>query len=81
MCWWFYADGNCADTLKGSFYANPIVDQPTVSDAVRQAYPEYYGQNICAFVGLLYRSSANDGWQGPIRAWRKFRALKMLSRI
>ncbi|KDQ54855.1 hypothetical protein JAAARDRAFT_37966 [Jaapia argillacea MUCL 33604] len=34
------------DTLKGSYYANPVVDVPTVSQASRDAYPEYYGQNI-----------------------------------
>ncbi|TFY71132.1 hypothetical protein EVG20_g1865 [Dentipellis fragilis] len=34
------------DTLKGSYYANPVVDQPSVSVALRDAYPEYYGNNI-----------------------------------
>lgn len=34
------------DTLKGSYYANPVVDTPDVSAAQRQAYPEYYGTNI-----------------------------------
>ncbi|EIN13396.1 Clavaminate synthase-like protein [Punctularia strigosozonata HHB-11173 SS5] len=34
------------DTLKGSYYANPIVDKPTVSQALKEAYPEYYGENI-----------------------------------
>lgn len=36
-----------ADTLKGSYYANPIVDTPEVTAEQRQAYPEYYGSNIC----------------------------------
>lgn len=35
------------DTLKGSYYANPIVDRPRVSPLERDAYPEYYGDNIC----------------------------------
>lgn len=35
------------DILKGSFYANPIVDSPTVPEEEKFAYPEYYGQNIC----------------------------------
>jgi hypothetical protein len=35
------------DTLKGSYYANPVVDKPTVSQALKDAYPEYYGANIC----------------------------------
>lgn len=34
------------DTLKGSFYANPIVDQPIVSDALKRKFPYYYGHNI-----------------------------------
>ncbi|KZT22138.1 Clavaminate synthase-like protein [Neolentinus lepideus HHB14362 ss-1] len=34
------------DTLKGSYYANPVVDNPTVSSVLRKAYPEYYGNNI-----------------------------------
>ena len=36
-----------ADTMKGSYYANPVLDVPNVSVELRQAYPEYYGQNIC----------------------------------
>jgi hypothetical protein len=35
------------DTLKGSFYANPVVDTPSVSEELRNAHPEYYGTNIC----------------------------------
>ena len=35
------------DTLKGSYYANPIVDKPSVSRSEQEKYPEYYGQNIC----------------------------------
>ncbi|KAF5375117.1 hypothetical protein D9758_000027 [Tetrapyrgos nigripes] len=34
------------DVLKGSYYANPVVDVPSVSDAYRKAYPEYYGKNL-----------------------------------
>ncbi|KAH9911426.1 Clavaminate synthase-like protein [Epithele typhae] len=34
------------DILKGSYYANPVLDEPAVSDALRKAYPEYYGKNI-----------------------------------
>ncbi|KAM5532185.1 hypothetical protein V8D89_014141 [Ganoderma adspersum] len=34
------------DTMKGSYYANPVLDVPDVSAELRQAYPEYYGQNI-----------------------------------
>ena len=35
------------DTLKGSFYSNPLVDKPDVSPEEREAFPEYYGENIC----------------------------------
>ncbi|KAN0125045.1 hypothetical protein V8E52_001597 [Russula decolorans] len=34
------------DTLKGSYYANPVVDEPSVHPNLREAYPEYYGNNI-----------------------------------
>ncbi|KAH9937403.1 Clavaminate synthase-like protein [Fomitopsis serialis] len=34
------------DTLKGSYYANPIVDTPDVTAGQREAYPEYHGTNI-----------------------------------
>ncbi|KAH8120517.1 Clavaminate synthase-like protein [Phellopilus nigrolimitatus] len=37
---------NKLDTLKGSYYANPLTDSPTVSSLEKQAYPEYYGNNI-----------------------------------
>ena len=37
------------DTLKGSFYANPIIDLPTVPDSDKSAYPEYYRDNICQY--------------------------------
>ncbi|KAG8774955.1 hypothetical protein FRC15_000893 [Serendipita sp. 397] len=34
------------DTLKGSYYANPTVDSPSVSEDQKVQHPEYYGQNI-----------------------------------
>ncbi|KAL5535240.1 hypothetical protein ACEPAF_3334 [Sanghuangporus sanghuang] len=34
------------DTLKGSYYANPLVDNPDSSPQDRQSHPEYYGKNI-----------------------------------
>ncbi|KAJ7770864.1 Clavaminate synthase-like protein [Mycena maculata] len=34
------------DLLKGSYYANPVVDNPSVSPALQEAYPEYYNKNI-----------------------------------
>ncbi|GJE85924.1 clavaminate synthase-like protein [Phanerochaete sordida] len=34
------------DYLKGSYYANPIMDQPEVSQELSRTYPEYYGRNI-----------------------------------
>jgi hypothetical protein len=36
-----------SDTLKGSYYANPVVGAPSVPSDLREAYPEYYGTNIC----------------------------------
>ncbi|PPQ67417.1 hypothetical protein CVT25_005996 [Psilocybe cyanescens] len=35
------------DTLKGSFYANPIAENATVFSEERALFPEYYGKNIC----------------------------------
>ncbi|KAM1061894.1 hypothetical protein ACFX14_026206 [Malus domestica] len=34
------------DTLKGSFYANPILDSPTTDESLIQRYPSYCGSNI-----------------------------------
>ncbi|KAG8962322.1 serine/threonine-protein kinase HAL4/sat4 [Tulasnella sp. 425] len=34
------------DTLKGSYYANPIVDVPQVSEELKQQFAEYYSPNI-----------------------------------
>jgi len=34
------------DTMKGSYYANPIVDDPNVSEDLKHQFPEYYGKNI-----------------------------------
>ncbi|KAG8908116.1 hypothetical protein FRB99_000144 [Tulasnella sp. 403] len=34
------------DTLKGSYYANPIIDAPAVSGELKQQFPEFYGNNI-----------------------------------
>ena len=38
---------NDIDTLKGSYYANPIVDVPNVSPAMKEQHREYYRDNIC----------------------------------
>ncbi|KAK7841655.1 hypothetical protein CFP56_015070 [Quercus suber] len=34
------------DLLKGSFYANPILDRPTMEASLIQRYPSYCGSNI-----------------------------------
>ncbi|KAK2978229.1 hypothetical protein RJ640_024262, partial [Escallonia rubra] len=34
------------DMLKGSFYANPILDVPTTEESLISRYPSYCGQNI-----------------------------------
>lgn len=49
---WFVPDGHSKlnldqDTLKGSYYANPIIDTPDVSPELREQYGEYYRSNIC----------------------------------
>jgi isopenicillin N synthase-like dioxygenase len=35
-----------SDTLKGSFYNNPTVDSPPVSDDLRRLHPTYYRPNV-----------------------------------
>jgi hypothetical protein len=44
-----------SDILKGSFYANPMVEQVTVSDEDRLQFPEYYGNNICKSVTKMHK--------------------------
>ncbi|KAI0004204.1 Clavaminate synthase-like protein [Russula compacta] len=39
-------NGKPADTLKGSYYANPVIDTPSIHPNLQKAYPEYYGTNI-----------------------------------
>nr|GFC87603.1 putative 2-oxoglutarate (2OG) and Fe(II)-dependent oxygenase superfamily protein [Tanacetum cinerariifolium] len=34
------------DLLKGSFYANPILDKPTTEASLIERYPAYCGSNI-----------------------------------
>ncbi|WVF72133.1 hypothetical protein IAT40_006945 [Kwoniella sp. CBS 6097] len=34
------------DTQKGSYYANPLIDLPDVSEDLRTSYPEYYAGNV-----------------------------------
>ncbi|GMH20527.1 hypothetical protein Nepgr_022368 [Nepenthes gracilis] len=40
------------DTLKGSFYANPILDVPTMEHSLIQRYPSYCGRNIWPYNAL-----------------------------
>lgn len=34
------------DTMKGSFYANPVLDEPDTTLEQKLKYPEYYSHNI-----------------------------------
>lgn len=34
------------DTLKGSYYANPVVEDAAVTPEEKKRFPEYYGKNI-----------------------------------
>jgi len=34
------------DLLKGSYYANPLIDDASVTTEQKQKFPEYYGHNI-----------------------------------
>lgn len=53
------------DTLKGSFYANPIVENVTVSDEEKRQFPEYYGKNICMSATMDHNLPLSDIRQGP----------------
>lgn len=67
------------DTLKGSYYANPTVDKPTVDDALRAQYPEYYSDNICTLSPAIPSPFLEIVIQGPTRTTSK--ALSTPSRI
>lgn len=38
------------DTLKGSYYANPIGESNEASGEEKKEFPEYYGKNICGWM-------------------------------
>ena len=40
------------DTLKGSYYGNPLVDTPNVSEEIKKKHPEYYKGNIWVSISL-----------------------------
>ena len=56
-----------SDTLKGSFYANPMVEQLTVSDEDRLQFPEYYGENICESATRMHSLPLTNFCQGPTK--------------
>jgi hypothetical protein len=49
------------DVLKGSYYANPLIDVPTVSAQDAKLYPEYYGKNICKFTVAIQIVDLTEG--------------------
>jgi len=49
--------------LKGSYYANPVVDCPQVSAALKAEYPEVYGNNI-------WPSASESGIEGFEEAFK-----------
>jgi hypothetical protein len=55
------------DTLKGSYYANPVVDVPDVNPAVKAAYPPIYGNNVCMYYSFYYGilNTKCECYQGP----------------
>ncbi|KAG6919583.1 hypothetical protein DXG01_004247 [Tephrocybe rancida] len=61
-------NANIPDVLKGSYYANPIVETPTVPKEEQDAHPEYYGRNICMLSNHLpYYKPSDGGVIGPHR--------------
>jgi hypothetical protein len=48
------------DVLKGSYYANPLIDVPTVSAQDAKLYPEYYGKNICEYTVIQMEDLTQD---------------------
>jgi len=53
------------DVLKGSYYANPLIDVPTVSAQDAKLYPEYYGKNICECTAIRMDGISLKVSQGP----------------
>lgn len=53
------------DTLKGSYYANPVIDVPDVNPAVKAAYPPIYGDNVCMYCYFYYGILNTECYQGP----------------
>jgi hypothetical protein len=52
------------DTLKGSYYANPVVDVTNVHPAVKAEYRPFYGDNVCmcySFVPVIRRLLPTKG--------------------
>ncbi|KAJ7225919.1 Clavaminate synthase-like protein [Mycena pura] len=60
------------DVLKGSYYANPVVENPDVSPALQEAYPEYYNKNICTFLGPNGDEIGVDGFENAFKDLGKF---------
>ncbi|GMK56808.1 hypothetical protein CspeluHIS016_0306480 [Cutaneotrichosporon spelunceum] len=54
------------DTAKGSYYANPLVDAPLVSEERKKKYPEYYAGNIWPDVEGL------EGFEGAFKELGQF---------
>jgi hypothetical protein len=70
------------DTLKGSYYANPIMDEPEeVAHYLRRDYPEYYGRNICKMSLLMLSYLCTYYFQGLRLMRRVSRVLRKPSKI
>ncbi|KAL4069426.1 Clavaminate synthase-like protein [Scleroderma citrinum] len=53
------------DTLKGSYYANPIVDEPNVPPEIKEQHQEYYRDNI-------WPDANEKGVEGFEKAFKNF---------
>ena len=49
------------DFNKGSFYANPLLDHPEVTDQQREAHPEYVPQSLASNLNLSVYASDDMG--------------------
>ena len=71
------------DLLKGSYYANPIVDNAVASPEERAAYPEYYGRNICKPMSgrmfWIFPERTRAGWEWYPRLRRGFQRPREVS--
>jgi hypothetical protein len=62
------------DTQKGSFYANPLLDVPQVTDELRQQHPESVGtiRSLPQCASLMSRYYEGNVWPAGVSGLEEF---------